>query len=251
MKILVADDEPLARQRLTALVHELEVGEVIAEVGFGKDVVEIVARQHPHVVLLDIRMPDIDGLRVAKQLRDMTPPPAVVFTTAYDTHALAAFETQALDYLLKPIRRERLAAALARAKHYAQIARSTELQTPAAPRVGRTHIHAPMHGSIRIVPVAHVRYFRAEHKYVTVRFPKGQLLIEASLTALEEEFGDRFLRAHRNALVALAHIQALELDAAGRPSLRCHGIEDQVTVSRRLLRHVKARLKGGSGGALR
>lgn len=244
MKILVADDEPLARQRLTALVRELNAGEVIAEVGFGKEVLGVVAHQHPDVVLLDIRMPDIDGLRVAQELKGMTPPPAVVFTTAYDTHALAAFETHALDYLLKPIRRERLAEALARAKQHAQITQPAGSQIRSSARTGRSHIHAPLHGSVRIVPIAQVRYFRAEHKYVTVRFPGGQLLIEESLTALEEEFGNRFLRVHRNALVALAHIQALELDARGRHCLRCHGIEDRVTVSRRLLRRVKERLRG-------
>ena len=166
----------------------------------------------------------------------------MIFTTAYDAHALAAFEANAVDYLLKPIRRERLAAALAKARSLTRV----QLSDIAATMPGsgpRSHVSATLHGNLRLVPVGDVRFFRAEHKYVTARFPDGELVLDESLSALEQEFGTRFLRVHRNALVALDHVRGLERDARGYHCVSFDGVDDKVEVSRRMLAQVRKVLR--------
>jgi len=240
MKILVVDDEPPARQRLAALVTELGLGEVVGEAGNGAQALLLAAEHLPDLLLLDIRMPGMDGLEVARHLADLHRPPAVIFTTAYDTHALAAFEAQAVDYLLKPIRRERLETAMGKA---ARLSRAQVDGLRRAQPQARTHISATMHGGLRLIPVDHVRYFQADQKYVTVCSPEGRLLIEEPLKSLEAEFRDRFLRVHRNALVAVRHVEALERSAAGGYLVRLKGIAESLEVSKRLAGSVRKRLK--------
>ena len=169
-------------------------------------------------------------------------PPAVIFTTAYDAHALAAIEANAVDYLLKPIRRDRLESALSKARSLSRV-RIAEL-AGALPEEGpRTHVSATLHGNLRLVPVAEVRFFRAEHKYVTARFPEGELVLDESLSSLEEEFGGRFLRVHRNALVAMEHVRGLERDVRGHHCVALDSVEERVEVSRRMLAHVRKVLR--------
>ncbi len=243
VKILVVDDEAPARERLVAMVAEIGIGAVCGEAANGAVALELAARTGAQIILLDIRMPGMDGLEAARHLATLDAPPAVIFTTAYDTHALAAFEANAVDYLLKPIRAARLREALqrARAPTRAQLA---GLGTSGAGQGNmRTHISATQHGDRRLVPVADIRYLRAEHKYVTVGYPGGEVLIEDALNTLEDEFGDRFLRVHRNALVASAHVTALEKTPGGQRLIRLDGVEATVEVSRRLAATVKRALR--------
>ena len=243
MKILIVDDEPPACSRLEQLVRELDAGEVVGVAGNGTEALRLVETVRPDLLLLDIRMPGMDGIEVARHLSGLPEPPAVVFTTAYDSHALAAIETNAVAHLLKPIRRQRLQAALERARSLtrAQIAGLRGSQ-PAQSR-GRTHISATLKGNLQLVPVVEMRFFRAEHKYVTARHIDGELIIEDPLNALESEFGDQFLRVHRNALVSRVHVRALTRDGDGRQYVHFDGIEDRVEVSRRLATQVRRTLK--------
>jgi two-component system response regulator AlgR len=251
MKILIVDDEPLARSRLLAMITELAAGEVVGEADNGADALRAVEQASPDIVLLDIRMPGMDGIEVARHLAALPRPPAVIFTTAYDSHALAAIEANAVDYLLKPIRKARLESALDRATSLtrAQLAGLGEVSGEGDGERARTHISATLHGNLQLVPLGAIRFFRAEHKYVTACYPEGQLIIEDSLSALEEEFGERFLRVHRNALVAKAHVRGLERDASGRQYVRLDGVEEPVEVSRRLTAQVRRLLKSGNTDA--
>lgn len=247
MKIIIVDDEPLARSRLLAMITELDAGEVVGEADNGTDALRLVEQVAPDIVLLDIRMPGMDGIEVARHLAATLRPPAVIFTTAYDSHALAAIEANAVDYLLKPIRKPRLHAALERATTLtrAQLVGLEAVEPEGETNRARTHISATLHGNLQLLPLGEIRFFRAEHKYVTARHPDGQLIIEDTLSSLEEEFEDRFVRVHRNALVAKAHVRGIERDASGHQFVRLDGIEDLVEVSRRLAPLIRRLLKGG------
>ena len=244
MKLLIADDEPLARERLRALVVELGLDAEISEAGTGEEALRSVAEQGADVVLLDIRMPGMDGLEAARHLDILASPPAVIFTTAYDRHALDAFDACAVDYLLKPIRKDRLQRALARAGRLSSVQLGGIKQAVPDVAKARTHIAASMRGKLHIIPVREVRFFRADQKYVTADHLRGQILIEDSLHSLEEEFGERFLRVHRNALVAPQHVVRMEKDEAGHYCVHFRGVDDRVEVSRRLVAGVKRVLKG-------
>jgi two-component system response regulator AlgR len=241
VKILVVDDELPARTRLMALIDELQAGEIVGEAAHGAAAIELAERCGADVVLVDIRMPGIDGLEAARHLARMERPPAVIFTTAFDAHALEAFEANAVDYLLKPVRRERLQAALAKARTLTS-AQAAQVASAFGERGVRTHVSATLNGNLKLVPVAQVRFFRAEHKYVTARFADGELVLDESLSALEVEFGELFLRVHRNALVAVEHVCALDRDVDGRQCVRCAGVPDAVEVSRRMLSQVRKAL---------
>ena len=240
MKILIVDDEAPARLRLRRLVEELGGHEIVAEAGSGREALLLNERQQPDVLLLDIRMPGMDGLEAARHLAAMEQPPAVIFTTAYGDHALEAFAAHALDYLLKPIRKERLEQALrhVRKLNRAQSTALVALQSPQA----RTHLCVRVHGELQLIPVDDVIYFLADQKYVTVRHGSGEVLIEESLKALEQEFAARFLRIHRNALVAATRIAALERDDEGGAQLRLRGVAERLEVSRRHLAEVRRRM---------
>ncbi|MCB1738929.1 MAG: response regulator transcription factor [Gammaproteobacteria bacterium] len=241
MRILIVDDEPPARARLRAMLADTGIGEVLGECADGASAMACILQQPVDVVLLDIRMPGMDGLEVARHLCALPTPPAVIFTTAYDSHALAAFETQAVDYLLKPIRQDRLVAALQRARSLTR-AQLLGLGESVGDNVVRTHVSASINGNLRLVPIAEVCYLRAEHKYVTARHIHGELVLDESLAVMEREFGDRFLRVHRNALVAPAHVRGLTRDGKGTYSVLFHSIDDTVEVSRRHVRAVRDRL---------
>jgi two-component system response regulator AlgR len=243
MKILIVDDEKPARERLKDLVLELNAGHELLEAANGLDALRITEEEQPDVVMLDIRMPIMDGLEAARHMALLTPPPAVLFTTAYDEHALKAFDANAIDYLLKPIRLERLQTALERAR-VIQRGRLTALQDHARMR---THIGAMIQGKLQLIPVPEIRYFKAEQKYVTVYWPGHEALIDDSLRLIEEEFGNLFLRIHRNALVAVAHIESLEKGEDGTYLISLRDAPEKLSVSRRLGREVKQRLKELAG----
>ncbi len=242
MKILIADDEPLARERLRALLGEIGGHEVIAEVGNGRETVELAAQIHPDVVLLDIAMPVLDGLEAARHLGALGLPPAVVFCTAFDEHALSAFDAAAVDYLVKPVRSERLAAALERARRYGAGQRHEQLAA-AAHGARRTHLCARLRGSLRLIPLDDVHYLQAEEKYVVVHHARGEDLIEESLKALESEFGDRFLRIHRNCLVSRKEIVELKRTHDGQVHAALRSGGPPLEVSRRCVPGLREKLK--------
>lgn len=240
MKLLIVDDEPLARQRLAALVAEVGGHVVAGEAANGREAVEQAEALGVDVVLLDIAMPVMDGLEAAHHLASLRSPPAVVFCTAFDQHALAAFEAAAVDYLVKPVRRERLVEALERARRH----RAAQ-QLPVLPgsERRRSHLSARLRGSLRLIPVDEIRYLQAEEKYVVVHHARGEDLIEESLKSLEAEFGDRFVRIHRNCLVASDEFAELRRAADGQVHaiLRHDGVA--LEVSRRCLPALRERLK--------
>jgi two-component system, LytTR family, response regulator AlgR len=234
MRLLIADDESLARERLRALIGGLDGIEVVGDQQPGREVLTQCATLQPDCVLLDIAMPAMDGLEAARHLTGFDPPPAVIFCTAYDEHALAAFEASAVDYVVKPVRRERLSAALERARRFTgEQYRAVGERLGAVPQ--RTHICARLRGNLKLVPVAEVAYFLAEDKYVAVRHAGGEVLVEESLKALEDEFGDRFVRIHRNCLVATDRLSGLRRTPDGRMYADVRDAPEPLEVSRRNL----------------
>lgn len=245
MKVLIVDDEHLARNRLRRMVDGIGGYSVCGEAATGRSAIEQVDKLQPDVLLMDIRMPDMDGLEAARHLGNLDCPPAVIFTTAYPDHALSAFETQAVDYLLKPIRQARLAAALAQSRRLtrAQVEAFDRRKQPGT----RTHICIRQAGDLQLVPVAEVRFLRAEHKYVTVHTAEGrELLVEESLKSLEEEFGESFVRIHRAILVGRTFLAGLVKDSDGSWQVRLSGTDHTLEVSRRHLAEVRRRMKRGS-----
>jgi two-component system, LytTR family, response regulator AlgR len=233
LRIIIADDEANARRRLYDLLEELEAGfphKVVAECETGVAALDA-AQRGADVVLMDINMPEMDGLEAARHLLKMENAPRVIFVTAYDQHALAAFEVQAIDYLMKPVRRDRLLAALERAKPI------TETQLEAMPRGARRYFSVSERGRLVLVPIDDVIFLRAEQKYITIVTEKKEFLIEDSLTRIEDEFAGRFLRIHRNCLVKSELIESFERDADEEGEsqwiVTLRGRSDRLPVSRR------------------
>lgn len=245
MNILIADDEPLARERLRSLVQELGPGyRVVGEVADGQAAVSY-CQEHPvDLALLDVSMPLVDGLSAAGQLARLPSPPAVVFVTAHGEYALDAFERQAVDYLVKPVRRQRLQAALERARVITrpQLAVLKAMETKIGDSGAR--ICATYRGRLECVPVEQVLYCRADQKYVVVKHLTGQLLVEDTLKVLEDKFPDQFLRVHRNALVSKHRVVRLERDVLGRWMVCLQGSDELLDISRRHLGSVRAWLLG-------
>ncbi len=242
MKILLVDDEALARDRLRSLLANAGAHEVVGEAAGGEECLRRVAKLQPDVVLLDIRMPGMDGLETARHLAALESPPAVIFVTAFDAFAVEAFEAQAVGYLLKPVRGERLAEALQRA------ARLTRPQLAALSGTGgarRRQIAARLGEALQLIPVDTIRFFQADQKYVTVYHEAGTDLIDESLKELESEFRDDFVRIHRNALVALRHMAAVERDAQGQLCVRVEGLQEPLAVSRRHAPGLRRRIQEG------
>jgi two-component system response regulator AlgR len=242
MKVLIVDDEPLARTRMDRLLDGMEGIEIVGEAKNGKEALLRSSVLHPDIVLLDIRMPGMSGLETASHLANLKHPPAVIFTTAFSEHALAAFDANAVDYLLKPIRKERLEEALDKARKINR-AQLVEIGKQDQASQTRTHISAYIGGNLQLVPSEQVFYFQAEQKYVVVRHPEGQILIDDSLKSLEEEFSEGFLRIHRNSLVSIQHIEGLERDTSGKYQIYFRNIDDKLEVSRRTVSSVRKRLK--------
>jgi len=234
LRVVIVDDEAPARSRLKELLAdcagELSL-EIAGEAASGPAAIELLAADPADVVLLDVRMPEMDGIEVAQHLQKLERPPAVGFATAYDAYAIRAFEVHAVDYLLKPIRLARLKEALARA-----LAAPRPEVLNAIARTARTHLSAQERGKIHLIPVKDVIYLKAELKYVTVRTAARDYLIEEALTKLEEEFGERFVRAHRNCLVARAAVRGFERamkDGEAHWEVLLNGVEERIAVSRR------------------
>jgi two-component system response regulator AlgR len=244
MKILIVDDELPARRRLAAMLSELADIEVAGEAGNGREAVEQAGALAVDAVLMDIAMPVMDGLEAARHLARLQPRPAVIFCTAYDEHALAAFEAAAVDYLVKPVRRERLVEALERARR-SRLASAPAPEVPTLPagQRQRSHLAARMRGSLRLIPIEDVHYLQAEEKYVLVHHGRGEDLIEESLKSLELEFGERFQRIHRNCLVATEEFQELRRLPDGQVQAVLRHGKAPLEVSRRCVAGLRERLR--------
>jgi two-component system, LytTR family, response regulator AlgR len=247
MKILVVDDEAPARQRLARLLTEIEGHyELVGEAADGIEAVQLCRAEPVDVVLMDVQMPGLNGLDAAKQLANLEPPPAVILVTAYEQYALAAFEHRVDDYLVKPVRRERLQEALERART------PTRPQVTALASRDETHhgrrlsLSAHYRGGLQTVPIEDIVYLQAEHKYVTVRHTRGELLVDESLKSLEDEFEDLFLRIHRNALVARSRLFAIEKGSDGSIEVRLRDCAERLPVSRRHLADIRRWLRAGT-----
>jgi two-component system response regulator AlgR len=242
MNVLICDDETLGRERLSRLV--IEAGHhVVAQAPNGADALAKVNEFHPDVLLLDVRMPEMDGIQCAEALTNLSNPPAVIFVTASDQHAIEAFKNHAVGYLLKPVNRDDLSAALSRASRL-NAAQFNQLQAANQPdgKAARQHITARTHRGIELIPLDNIYYFLADQKYVTVRHTGGEVLIDETLKELENEFGDRFIRVHRNALLAIPFLEGIEMVATGQYQVRFRGIDERLAVSRRHLPQLKDKM---------
>lgn len=241
MKILIVDDEQLARERIVDLLSELGIEYSPLEAGNGMDALKMAEQEKPEIVLMDIRMPGMDGLESALHMSRLEPAPAVVFTTAYEEHAIAAFDANAVDYLLKPVRSDRLRKALEKANTISRARINQVKQQQGDNR--RTHLSATTHGKIELIPVREISCFKADQKYVTVYWQGKETLIDDPLKSLEDEFGDQFIRVHRNALVAVQYITGLEKTSDGGYLIKIQGLTEGLAVSRRHLTQIKKTLK--------
>ncbi len=238
MTVFVVDDEAPARNRLKELLADCSVQlplEVVGEASNGREALEKLSETGAEVVLVDIRMPQMDGIELAQHLNKLPDPPVVIFTTAYDSYAIKAFELHAVDYLLKPIRLGRLFDALSRAREAVPV--RTEVLQDLIPEA-RRNLSVHERGKVMLIPIEDVLYLRAELKYVTVRTQQREFLIEESLSALEKEFAARFVRIHRNCLVAKDAIGGFEKvtgDDSGEVhwAVKLKGVDDKLPISRR------------------
>lgn len=243
MKVLIVDDEAPARERLSRLIKEIEDYDVAGEAPNGEVALDLCARHAPDIMLLDIRMPGMDGVETARHLLAMETPPAVIFTTAYDEYALQAFDAEAIGYLLKPIRKEKLEQALNRA------ARLTHPQLAAAgDDDARTRICVRVREGLRMIPVDTISCFRADQKYVVIHHDDGEVLMDEPLKDLEKEFAESFVRIHRNALVAITRLASVRKDSDGAYVAVVQGMTNPLPVSRRLAPALRKRLRSGEAG---
>ncbi|MDP1524551.1 MAG: LytTR family DNA-binding domain-containing protein [Rhodocyclaceae bacterium] len=242
LTLLLVDDEPPARARLRALLSDI-AGElphrIIGEAGDGIAALELLAHHQADIALIDIRMPRMDGLELAQQLAGLPHPPAIVFVTAYDEFALKAFELAAVDYLLKPVRAPRLLEALKKARRLASA--DFSVIAPAS----RARLRVVERGQVLLLPIDDILYLRAEQKYVTARTVERDYLLEESLAHLENEFPQRFVRIHRNCLVAAAAVGGVAREESGGEThwaLCLKGVPEHLPVSRRQWPQAKAQL---------
>ena len=237
LRVVLVDDEAPARARLRELIADcaaLVPAHVVGEAANGVEALSLLGTVAADVVLVDIRMPQMGGIEFARHALALERPPAIVFVTAYEEYAVQAFELHALDYLLKPVRRARLQAALERARSLAAPARDALRAVVQEPR---RFLSVPERGRITLVPVANVLYLKAELKYVTVRTEEREFVLEESLSHLEQEFEQAFVRVHRNCLVAKARIRGFEKADAQESEhnwvVLLHGCAEKLAVSRR------------------
>ena len=252
LSVMIVDDEAPARARLRDLLADVagvQPNTVVAEAANGLLALEAIgalAGATVDVVLIDIRMPTMDGIELARHLALLDQPPGIIFVTAYDSYAVHAFELNAIDYLLKPVRAPRLAAAL----HKLRLARPTPApQVLADLQQGeRTHLACHERGRLLLIPLADILYLKADLKYVMARTASREYLLDESLTRLEDEFAKRFIRLHRSALVARDAIAGFEKnegdDAETQWQAILRGIPERLPVSRRQWPLVKSYARG-------
>jgi len=248
LRVFIADDETPARIRLKELLADIR-GEiavrVAGEAANGLEVIDRLPASGAQVLLLDIQMPGMGGIELARHLAGLEAAPAIIFVTAHDRHAVEAFELNAVDYLMKPVRSDRLAAALRKARSAGPTMRERLDKVAGATGSAREFFSVAERHRILLVPVGDVLYLKAEMKYVTLRTRAGEHLIEEPLVNIEREFADRFVRVHRNCLVARAAIRGFERAAGGEEeeahwNVVLDGLAERLPVSRRQWPAVKS-----------
>lgn len=239
-RILIADDEPLARERIRRLVDQLPGYETCGEAADGHEVLKLVADSNPDMVLLDIRMPGMDGIEAAERLNTLESPPAIIFCTAYDHYAINAFDVQAVAYLLKPVRKDALCDALGRAGRVNRV----QLQALRA-REANTgeQLALRTHRGTELIDTSQIVFCEADQKYVTVHHTQGETLSDYTLKELESAYPDQFLRIHRHTLVGVRFIQGLIRNSDGHNFVTLRESRGQLTVSRRHASAVRQWLK--------
>ncbi|OZB20222.1 MAG: DNA-binding response regulator [Marinobacter sp. 34-60-7] len=229
-RILIADDEPLARQRIQRLLDALPDYQVCGEAIDGDDALRKVAELEPDILLLDIRMPGLDGMDAAERLGRLDKPPAVIFVTAYDHYAIQAFDVNAVAYLLKPVRKEALASALARVGKINRVQFQTLTQQVAS---GTEQLAVRTHRGTELIDLNDLRYCEADQKYVTLHHSHGETVCDYTLKELEQAYPQHLLRIHRHTLVGVRFIQGLRRTPDGQSQLALKDTDTRLTVSRR------------------
>lgn len=253
VSVLIVDDEAPARARLRDLLADAtaEVPNVVlAEAENGRRALEALDVLTVDLALVDIRMPTMDGIELARHIARLEAPPAVVFVTAYDSYAVQAFELNAIDYLLKPVRLPRLVAALQKAQQRLPVPTFPVSALAQAAPAARTHLSCHERGRLLLIPVAEILFLQAELKYVTARTAQRSYLLDESLTALEEEFPERFIRLHRRVLAARDAIVGFEKsagdDAETQWQALLRDVPEKLPVSRRQWPQLKSQVKHGN-----
>lgn len=235
---MVVDDEPLARARLRTMIQAMQGYEFVGEAGDGIAAIGLAESYQPDLILLDIAMPGMNGIEVTRHFSTLDSPPAIIFCTAYGDYAVDAFDAAAVGYLLKPVRAEKLLDALNKAAKLNRL-QMTELENSGLqPSAHRTHISARSHRGVELLEISKISHFVSEDKYVFAHHADGETILEQSLKTLEEELDGLFVRVHRNSLVSIAHIEALER-GSGEAHIRLRGVTVKPQVSRRHLRELK------------
>jgi len=237
LRVMVVDDESPARRRLRELLDDCASSlplAVVGEAANGREALDLMQSAPPDLVLTDIHMPDMDGIELARHLLKLPRPPVVMFTTAFQEHALEAFDVHAVDYLVKPVRVQRLLSALQKVPKLRPLNAERISQLPAN---ARRFLSVTERSRVVLVPVDEVIYLKAELKYITIRTHDREFLLEESLTRLESEFGHRFVRVHRNCLVARDAIRGFERrvndDGDAHWEVLLNGLDETLPVSRR------------------
>jgi two-component system response regulator AlgR len=237
LRIVLVDDEAPARRRLRELLDDCTSALpllVVGEAGSGREALHLLGTTPADLVLTDIHMPDMDGIELARHLLKLPLPPVLIFTTAYHEHAIAAFEVHAIDYLVKPVRVQRLLTALQKVPRLKPLSDTKLNRLPAA---ARRFLSVTERSRVVLVPIDEIIYLKAELKYITIRTADREFLLEESLTRLEEEFGPRFVRVHRNCLVAREAIRGFErrvsADGDAHWEVMLRGVTEALPVSRR------------------
>ena len=238
LSVLIVDDEAPARARLRDLLADIAAevpNAVVGEAANGVLALEAIAGRAVDVMLVDIRMPKMDGIELARHLGQLEAPPAIIFVTAFDSYAVQAFELNAIDYLVKPVRAPRLATALLKVRKQRPVLAPTVLAT--LQEGARMHLSCHERGRLLLIPVADIIYLKADLKYVVARTASREYLLDESLTHLEEEFSERFIRLHRSVLVAKTAIAGFEKstgeDAETQWQALLQGVSERLPVSRR------------------
>ena len=237
LRVLIVDDEAPARRRLRDLLDDCAGAmplAIVGEAANGREAMEILHAVASDLVLTDIHMPSMDGLELARHLLKLQQPPVVIFTTAFNEHALQAFDVNAIDYLMKPVRMQRLLAALQKVPRLKPVSVAKLDELPAS---ARRFLSVTERSRVVLVPIDEIIYLKAELKYITIRTGQREFLLEESLTKLEEEFGPRFIRVHRNCLVARDAIRGFERcvgdEGDAHWEVVLNGVSETLPVSRR------------------
>ncbi len=237
LRVMIVDDEAPARRRLRELLDDCTGAlplAIVGEAANGREAMEILHAVTSDLVLTDIHMPEMDGLELARHLLKLQQPPVVIFTTAFHEHALQAFDVNAVDYLMKPVRMQRLLAALQKVPRLKPLSVAKLEELPAS---SRRFLSVTERSRVVLVPIDEIIYLKAELKYITIRTAQREFLLEESLTKLEEEFGPRFIRVHRNCLVAREAIRGFERcvgdEGDAHWEVVLNGVTETLPVSRR------------------